>query len=247
MSARFATLSIFVALLASGCSSQTMTLEQPTLPAPLLDSIPLRVGVKYSPEMHDFTHREELLANQQWTIYLGSANKLLFDQIFAAMFDEVIVLGDDQDPNAAGVDLLIKPSVDAFEFALPQQSRSETYTVWIRYRLKVYDNSGEEVANWPVSAYGKAGAGRFDGTGAMKRAAALAMRDAAALVSLRFAKEISIGKDGKFMETAPPTEKLAESGESAGTAAAVAPPVEEEPVDGVSDGTNSEKFTNDQG
>ena len=222
-----------------------MTLQEPTLPVPLLDPIPIRVGVKYSPEMHDFTHREELLANQQWTIHLGAANRLLFDQIFNAMFDEVIVFDDGQDPAAAGIDLLIKPSVDAFEFALPQQSRSETYTVWIRYRLRVFDNAGKEIANWPVSAYGKAGAGRFEGTKAMHRAAALAMRDAAALISLRFAKEIAIGKDGQFIETAPPAEKLAESAETTGTQSA-GPGPEAAPGDEEAH-ANSEKFTNDQG
>ncbi len=178
----------------TGCTSKSLTLSEPTLPVPLLDPIPLRVGIKYSPEMHDFTHHEELLANQKWTISLGEANKLLYDQIFKAMFDETVILGPDDSPQLAGVDLMIVPSVEAFEFALPQQSRTETYTVWIRYRLVVYDKAGEEIANWPVSAYGKSGAGKFDGNKAIQRATALAMRDAAALVSMRFISETGLLK-----------------------------------------------------
>lgn len=187
-----AALAVLVLALLSACSSQSLSLSQPTLPEALVEQIPLRVGIRYSEEMLDFTHREELLANQEWTVSLGNANKLLYDQIFKSMFSEVIELQDGEDPQTRNVDLVITPSVEAFQFALPQQSRSEAYTVWIRYRLTVYDQAGLEIASWPVNSYGKAGAGRFEKTKAMQRAAELAMRDAAALVSMRFATETGI-------------------------------------------------------
>ncbi len=221
LTARPAPVSVAAPLLAllAGCTSTSMELREPTLPAPLLEPIPARVGIKYSPEMHDFTHREELLANRAWTISLGAANRLLYDQIFTAMFDEVVFLEEEDDPRLAGIDYLIRPSVEAFEFALPEQSRSETYTVWIRYRLRVFDDAGDEIGNWPVSAYGKAGAGRFEGSKALQRAAALAMRDAAALVSMRFAKEIGFGGEAEG-EAAPAAEQLAESDTAAAAPAA---------------------------
>lgn len=207
-SSRFLPLLLASVLVLAACSSRSLSLSEPTLPAPLLTPLPLRVGIKYSPEMHDFTHREDLLQAQQWTISLGAANKLLYDQIFKAMFRETVFLSEEQSPEAAGVDILIRPSVEAFEFALPQQSRSETYTVWIRYRLRVFDRSGTEIANWPVSAYGKSGAGKFDGNKAIQRATALAMRDAAALVSMRFASETGLlnrAANGESEEPAPNT------------------------------------------
>ncbi len=187
-------------LVLGACSSQKLALSQPTLPEPLIDEIPLRVGVRYSPEMSDFTHHEELLANQEWTVALGDANKQLYRQIFASMFSEVLELEAGSDPDALGVDLVIHPSVEAFEFALPQQSRTEAYTVWIRYRLTVFDKTGEELASWPVNAYGKAAADRFEGTKAIQRAASLAMRDAAALVTMRFAQETGIRTEASGAE-----------------------------------------------
>ncbi len=184
---------LVLTLLISACSSQNLTLTEPELPRPLIEQLPLRVGVQYSEEMHDFTHHEELLANQEWTVRLGDANKKLYRQIFNAMFAEVLEIEKGTDTDALGVDLVIHPRVEAFEFALPQQSRTEAYTVWIRYRLTVFDPAGDELATWPVNAYGKAAADRFEGSKAIQRAAALAMRDAAALVTMRFARETGIG------------------------------------------------------
>jgi hypothetical protein len=58
--------------------------------------------------------------------------------------------------------------------------------VWIRYRLKVYDTDGKLVSNWPVAAYGKSQTTTLGNSDALQRAAILAMRDAAALMIMKF-------------------------------------------------------------
>lgn len=240
---------LLLPLLLSACSSQNLALSEPQLPKPLIDEIPLRVGVQYSEEMNDFTHHEELLANQEWTVRLGDANKKLYRQIFSSMFSEVLEIEKGDDPQALGIELVIHPRLEAFEFALPQQSRTEAYTVWIRYRLAVFNPEGEELASWPVNAYGKAAADRFEGTKAIQRAASLAMRDAAALVSMRFATETGIGATGLRAE---PEQLAAENSESSAMPGVVADqdeePVaaeaeDESPTDTVSN--NERKLVND--
>ena len=102
------------------------------------------------------------------------------------MFSNVTILGPDDDPQLMQLDALIEPSIDAFEFSTPEQSSTEAFAVWIRYRLKVFDPDGNLVSNWPVAAYGKSQTTKMGGSSALQRAAVLAMRDAAALMIMKF-------------------------------------------------------------
>jgi hypothetical protein len=192
---------VLAALAITGCSSQ-VALKDPALPEPLLNQLPMKVAVRYSPEMSNYVHEEEVMGRQKWTINLGAANKLAFRHLYSSMFSEVVEV--DADTNAAdvGADALIETSIEAFEFALPAQSRTDAYTIWIRYRLRIFDGEGTEVTNWPIAAYGKAGSeGMFSADEALARAAVLAMRDAAAMIGLRFARETGMGDPGG---TVPP-------------------------------------------
>lgn len=187
---------ILAALVITGCSSQ-VALKDPALPDPLLNQLPLKVAVRYSPEMSRYVHEEEVLGRQKWTINLGAANKLAFRHLFESMFSEVVEVDADTDVETVGADALIEASIEAFEFALPAQSRSDAYTIWIRYRLRIFDAEGTEISNWPIAAYGKAGSeGMFSADEALARAAVLAMRDAAAMIGLRFARETGLGDPG---------------------------------------------------
>ena len=93
-----------------------------------------------------------------------------------------------------GFDALIEPSIDAFEFSVPNQSQTEEFAVWFRYRIKIYDPDGNVVANWPIAAYGKALSTMFGGDEALRRAAVLAMRDAAALIIMQMDKSTGVSK-----------------------------------------------------
>lgn len=222
-----ATVAVILAALAiTGCSSQ-VALTDPALPEPLLNELPLKVAVRYSPEMSRYVHTEEVLGRQKWTINLGAANKLAFRHLFDSMFREVIEVDEDTDVDALGADALIETSIEAFEFALPAQSRSDAYTIWIRYRLRIFDAEGTEISNWPIAAYGKAGSeGMFSADEALARAAVLAMRDAAAMIGLRFARETGLGDPGRGIGPAESLNALtAPAGEAeAGAVTVVAPP-----------------------
>ena len=110
------------------------------------------------------------------------------------MFTDYQVVGDDVDVRDLGLDAFIEPSIDAFEFSVPHQSQTEEFAVWIRYRIKIYDGDGNQVANWPISAYGKSQTTMFSGDASLRHAAVLAMRDAAALVIMQMDKATGISK-----------------------------------------------------
>ena len=184
---------ILLCALLAGCGSNVV-MDPPTIPTPLIEKIPASVGLRMPPNFQDFVHEEEIIGREEWSIDLNNSNAALFEQLFGYMFEEVKILGPDDDAQNLNIDALIEPSIDAFEFSVPNQSKTESFAVWIRYRIRVYDDEGDQVANWPVSAYGKSQTESVSGTQALQRAAILAMRDAAALMIMKLDEATGISK-----------------------------------------------------
>jgi hypothetical protein len=182
---------VLSAVLLAGCGSN-VTLDPVTIPKPLIEPMPLSVAVRIPAEFEHYVHEDEVLGREKWRIDLGRSNAALFSQLFTFMFEDVKVIGPEDDAGTLSIDALIEPSIDAFEFSVPSQSKTESYAVWIRYRLKIYDSAGDMYANWPVSAYGKSEQFGLSGDEPLKRAAILAMRDAAALMIMNLDKATAI-------------------------------------------------------
>ena len=178
-------------MLMAGCGAN-VTLDPVTIPAPLIEPMPLSVAIRIPAEFEKYVHEDEVLGREKWRIDLGRSNAALFSQLFAFMFDDVTIIGPDDDAGTLSIDALVEPSIDAFEFSVPSQSKTESYAVWIRYRLKIYDSAGDMYANWPLSAYGKSEQFGLTGDEPLKRAAILAMRDAAALMIMNLDKATAI-------------------------------------------------------
>lgn len=178
-------------LVLAGCSSTT-TMEEPTIPQPLAEKIPVAVALRIPDEFNSFVHEENILGKESWTIDLGRSNAAFFEQLFGFLFTSVTVIGPDDDARDIAFDALIEPSIDGFEFSVPTQSKNEAFAVWIRYRLRIFDREGNNASNWTVSAYGKSQKQGMSGSSALQRAAVLAMRDAAALIIMQLDKATHI-------------------------------------------------------
>lgn len=187
-------LTILTAAMIAGCGGAKVTLHDPTIPEPLIDQLPLSVAARYPEVFDSYIHEEQVIGKEKWSIDLGGSNRLLFTQLFGSMFTEFNVVADGADPSDLSFDALIEPSIDAFEFSVPSQSQTEEFAVWIRYRIKIFDKDGTQIANWPIAAYGKSLKGSYSGDEALQRAAILAMRDAAALIILQMDKATGISK-----------------------------------------------------
>ncbi|MGB5346416.1 MAG: hypothetical protein WBN23_09655 [Woeseia sp.] len=185
-----------------GCTSQVAMLD-PHIPDPLIAKLPMKIAVRYPDSFNAFVHEERVIGKEVWKIDLGASNRLLFDQLLGSMFSDVTELASESDPDDFGIDALIEPSIDAFEFSIPEQSQTDAFAVWIRYRIKIFDSAGTQVANWPIAAYGKSQTSTFGGDDALRRAAVLAMRDAAALIILQMDKATGISKLRRTNSVAP--------------------------------------------
>jgi hypothetical protein len=167
-------------------------MDMPTIPEPRLEKIPVDVAVRIPAEFQDFTHVEDVLGKDKWTIQLGNSNARFFTQLFDYMFQSVVVLGPDDDPRDYQFDALIEPQIEGFEFSIPNQTQTDAFSVWIRYRLSVFDSIGNRASSWTVNAYGKSQKEGLGGSDSLQRAAILAMRDAAALIVMQMEKVTKI-------------------------------------------------------
>ena len=184
---------ILVFLLAAGCASN-VTVENPTIPVPRIDKLPMDIAVRIPAEFQNFVHEENVLGRETWTIDLGAANASFFTQLFGFMFENVIVIGPDDNAFDYTFDALVEPTIEGFEFSVPNQSKTDAFAVWIRYRMQIFDSVGNSASTWTVSAYGKSQKEGMGGSKSLQRAAVLAMRDAAALILLQMDKSTKIGE-----------------------------------------------------
>ena len=185
---------ILISLLATGCASN-VSVDEPTIPVPRVEKLPMDVAIRIPDEFNHFVHEENVLGKEKWTIDLGASNASFFKQLFGYMFDNVIVLGPTDDAANYTFDALVEPTIEGFEFSVPNQSKTDAFAVWIRYRMQIFDSVGNSASTWTVSAYGKSQKeGIGGGSKSLRRAAVLAMRDAAALILLQMDKSTKIGE-----------------------------------------------------
>lgn len=177
-----------LAALVTGCASSVVV--ETDFPTPLVEPLPVRMGVIFPEELYNFIHSESIPQQSTWTIDLGDANIAMLEPLFNSMFAETLNVGDVPVGQAemGRVDGVLRPVLEKFEFDVPIGERDEFVEVWMQYKLTLYKPTGEVVTEWPVSGYGKA---ELDGKreAAVQRAAIVAMREVGAAISTQFAAQ----------------------------------------------------------
>lgn len=183
------------ALLLTGCVGMAVSVKT-KVPPPLVESIPIKVAVVLEPPLDDYEHTEDLGDYGKFSINMNESHVQAFDVAFNSMFEEVVNVSSLADaPDDADATLVV--SIVNTDVAVPAQTRSELFEVWLNYSVEVYDGQGNLVHDWPVIAYGKSHTQDFGffekgSTDALRNAAFWAIRDAIATVTLGFAREPAI-------------------------------------------------------
>lgn len=170
-----------------GCAGATVTVPT-TFPVPLVEKLPLRMGVHLTPELLDYTHHEELENLGEWTIDLGDAQEPMFRNLLTGMFEDYALVADPRSPDA-NVDAVLVPNIEEVQFSIPSQSRNTYYEVWIKYQFQLYSRDGTLLADFPMTAYGKANEKNYGMQAdepALQAAALAACRDAMAFFTTQF-------------------------------------------------------------
>ena len=176
-----------------GCSGGASVTVNATVPDPLVQSIPVNMGVFYNDELTHYIHEEDLDYYGEYKIDLGASQIPVFDRVFAAMFDNIVPVSSIEGVHNE-VDAILAPTIEQLQFSIPEQTRSDFFEVWIQYKLSLYEPDGSLIHTWNVMAYGKANERNYSAMQAKKRPALIeattwALRDAAANVSFEFNRQ----------------------------------------------------------
>ena len=172
-----------VVFLLSACGVKRVAVED-NFPTPVLTQHPQHVGLYLDETFRSYTHSEELPSGGDWSIDLGAANAALFQQLVKGMFRQVTLVQSAQ--NNAGLDAVIKPEIEEYQFSTPNQNQTDFFEAWFKYRIHFYDAQGKELGNWPLTAYGRSEAKFLDAKESLQDATQIAMRDAATAMVLEF-------------------------------------------------------------
>lgn len=186
MSSRICGTALAAAALA-GCTSAVVVESE--FPTPLVQTLPVSIGLYYDPELRDFIHAEALPRSSTWTIDLGDANLAMLNPLYGTMFAATQELSDPGPAGRpAGIDGVLSSTLQQFQFDVPRSSRDEFVEVWLQYKLELQKPDGELVIEWEAIGYGKA---EIDGNreDAVHRASIVAMREAGAVIATRFAEQ----------------------------------------------------------
>ena len=188
---RLRLLAVAAAASLAGCGGSEVIVEA-IFPRPLVEQLPVSMGVVIPDELYNFIYTEDIPDQSLWTIALGDANVAMLAPLFEGMFrqtrdvDSLAVAANDSD-----LDGVIEPTLEKFEFDVPQGERDKFVEVWLQYQITVYEPSGATIIEWPVSGYGKSELER-DAEDAVQRAAIVAMREAGATIATKFSEQPQI-------------------------------------------------------
>jgi len=176
---------IVVIVVFTGCKS-TLTVEG-KFPTPVVNKMPYTLGVIYDKDFKDYQYTEQDTKREEWEIDVGDAQLQLFNTVLPAMFTDVVKVDDlESQPNNT-IDIFFKPHVDELQYNVPAETKLNMFEVWIKYNMKVYDNQGQLLADWILTAYGKTPTAFMQTQeSALNEAMVIALRDAGAGLTLKF-------------------------------------------------------------
>ena len=176
-------------LLLTACSATTINIEG-SFPAPLVQKLPLTVGVYYDEAFinHSFIEINDNTGDDQYIINSGASQLELFNTMLPAVFEQVVQLDSlESATGMSGIDAVFIPAIEEFQVGLPQKTRLNVYEIWVKYNMRLAQSNGDYIADWVMTAYGKSPEETFQSVdGGVNDAANVALRDLAASFTLGF-------------------------------------------------------------
>lgn len=181
---------LLIAALLTGCGPTHVKVEG-NFPAPLMEPVPLKLGIWYPEEFagHEFFDEAKSRSESSWIVTTGEAQVAMWDTLLDGMFAELVHMKGAPAPAQMNqlVDAVLIPHVDELQYAIPQHTNIKVYEIWMRYRFELVTTSGQPIAEWTMPSYGKTPTAflRSD-QAAVNLAAVMALRDAGANFATSF-------------------------------------------------------------
>ena len=193
-------------LLLAACGAREVVV-QGNFPEPLMDPLPITLGVVYSDAFaqHEIFDEAAGRAETDWLVKTGDAQVEFWNTLFGGMFQDVIRITDHDSLHAreSEIDAVIIPYVADLQYTIPLHTNVKVYEIWMKYRFRlvpvtaVHDHENgdltiypaEQFADWPLTAYGKTPTAFLQSDEeAVNLAAVVALRDAGANFATSFTR-----------------------------------------------------------
>jgi hypothetical protein len=172
----------------AGCGDVEVAAES-QMPTPLIDPLPVTVGVFYSEGFSKYQHAEERWG-VKWKAELGPYHVRMAERLFHAAFREIVPVNDLKAlPANPPYVAIIEPRIEQYSFITPKDTGANYYAVTIKYRLNVLAPNGDQADSLTFTGYGSFKSGGVSTTSPMVSATKAAMRDAAAKFLVQFPEQ----------------------------------------------------------
>jgi len=183
------TVSLVLAVLMTGCMTTSVEVPTTQFPVPLMQQLPVRMGLYLPEELRNYEFRQDLGDAGVFEIEIGPAQEAMFTNLLTGMFAKVVPASDPVTFDTLEADAVLVPRIAEMQFSTPQQTRTDYYEVWIRYDMALYNQDGTVLVQWPLTAYGKANTQNYllaSTSPTLTQAALNACRDAMAFFTVQF-------------------------------------------------------------
>ena len=188
---RLAAALLLLALL-SACGPAEVVVKG-NFPDPLMEPLPLIMGVWYGEDFaqHEFFDEAKSREESGWIVKTGQAQVQMWDKLLAGMFTDLVHMKGKPGAGQMNqvVDAVLIPHVAELQYAIPAHTNVKVYEIWMRYRFELVTPSGEPIAEWTMTSYGKTPTAFMQSDeGAVNLAAVMALRDAGANFASNFTR-----------------------------------------------------------
>ena len=181
-----------------------------TYPQPLIEPLPLNIGVHYRKEFQEFEITKEpplYLINDSgeqktnnsygpWNIQLGKANIVLFDYILPHVFKKIIPIHHIPEDIAKieNIDAIIEPSIVSYRCEFVMRGLTLECHVQLTYAVTFYTPNSKQIGPWLINGKGFFASFSLTPETYLREATQIAMRDVAAQFISGFCYQTDIKK-----------------------------------------------------
>lgn len=174
------------ALMLSACSTNLVVTGD--YPTPMVHVVPVTAALFMDEAFTNYQYVDTEEGSSSLIMQIGAAQTKMFDKVSGGLFrssQRLTVMPDSRFP--ANVDLILVPHVEQVQVTTPKQTKLKVYEVWVKYNLQVFNSSGEPIADWVMTAYGKTPSRTMTSdSSALNLASVAALRDAGTRIATGF-------------------------------------------------------------
>lgn len=184
-------IALLLAAALAGCGVKQVRVGESPVPPLQVRPLPVAAALEVDEALAKMQHSATLPDGSEWAMDLGAAQVGMFRTTFGSLFRELTLLRPGEAAPRA-VRIRLRPELRDFQFSTPGQSGRPYYESWMAYRLEIRDAGGRLQGDWSFTAYGRSPEQTLDATGSMSEAVRMALRDAAAVMALRFKEQPAV-------------------------------------------------------